>query len=328
MEEVEPSVPYEERNPRYVLFPNENPKVICIPAHILERKLKWLVRIIGRDYIAEYLGTMIFITFALGGSAQAFYTKNNCDAWAQESIGATLGIFFGLYTCIGVSGGHLNPAVSLAMALVGRFEWKKVPLYWLAQILGSFTASFIVYLYYFDSYQKWDDGRHIFGTGNESYRVWTTNPQDSVGIANLFWDQFYSTFLLLFLILAVFDKPNSGLIHYLKPMGVAIIILAVSACFSFNCGGAMNPIRDFPPRIFAAMLWGARVFRIHDYYFLIPIFAPLTGGPLGAVIYIALIETHHYPEKTNSREEAKPLISSTSYNPYGTQNTPNRTPVN
>ncbi|WP_411023240.1 aquaporin, partial [Salmonella sp. s51228] len=108
-------------------------------------------------------------------------------------------------------------------------------------------------------------------------------------------DQFFSSFLLLFLILAIFDKPNSGLVHYLKPIGVALIIFAVSICFAHNCGGAMNPIRDFPPRCFASIFWGQSLFKLHSYYFLIPLLAPLVGGPLGAIVYIFFIETHHYP---------------------------------
>lgn len=310
MEEVKPTVPYEHRPERFLLFPYEWPSLIWLPGKQFEWRWKRLLRLFGREYIAEYFGTMIFITFALGGAAQAFYSERSETGWIGGTWGGTIGIFFGMYTCLGVSGAHLNPAVTFALGVVGRFPWLKVPFYWIAQFLGSFTASFIVYLYYFDAMNHYNGGiMEYYNGNNESYRVWTTNPQEHVSNLNIFFDQLFSTFLLQFLILAIMDRPNAGLVHYLKPVGVSLIIFAVSVCFAYNAGGAMNPIRDFPPRCFAAILWGPELFGLHDYYFWIPIIGPLVGAPFGALLYTFFIETHHYPSSNPSFDSRTPRSS-------------------
>ena len=305
MEEVKPSVPYEQRPDKFLIFPCIFPSLFWLPGKQFEWRWKRLLRTAGREYIAEYFGTLVFITFAIGAEAQAFYSGLRDTSWIGGAWGGTIGIFFGMYTCLGVSGAHLNPAVTFALAIIGRFSWIKVLLYWVAQFLGSFTASLIVYLYYFDAMNRYDGGELTFNGVNESYRVWTTNPQSYVSNLNIFWDQLFSTFLLLFLILSIMDRPNAGLIHHLKPVGVSLIIFAVGICFSYNAGGAMNPIRDFPPRCFAALFWGSELFRVHYYYFWIPIIGPLIGAPLGAFVYTFFIETHHYPASNPTTDKGK-----------------------
>ena len=295
MEEVLPSVPYEERPERFVVFPYNRPSQLWYPGKVLEWGWKKVIHFIGVEYIAEFFGTMIFISFAIGASAQAFFLQNDITNWIGGAWGAAIGILFGLYVSMGVSGGHLNPSISLGLAVVGKFQWWKVPFYWLAQFLGAFMSAVINYLYYFDAMNAFDGGVREFNGQNETYRIWTTNPQPLVSNTNLFWDQFWSTFLLQFLILAIVDRANTGLIDYLRPMGVALIIFSLGVCFSYNCGGAANPIRDFPPRCFAAFLWGPELFRVHDYYFWVPLVAPFLGAPIGAISYVFFIETHNYP---------------------------------
>ena len=254
-----------------------------------------MIHFIGPEYLAEFFGTFIFITFAIGGAAQAFFIGNSTTDWLGGAFSASIGLTFGLFVCMGLSGGHLNPAISLGVACVGRLPFWKVPLYWLAQVLGAFLSAVVNYLYYYEAMNAFDGGVHEFNGVNETYRVWTTNPQPTVSNLSLFWDQFFSTFLLQFLILAIGDRPNTGLIDYLRPVGVGLIIFALGVSFSYNCGGAANPIRDFPPRCFAAIIWGAGVFRVHDYYFWVPVIAPLLGAPIGALTYVFFIETHSYP---------------------------------
>ena len=303
MGDVDHTVPYKERPEKFLIFPWSVPQKVWLPGKHFEWRWKKLLRVAGREYIAEYFGTLIFITFAIGGAAQAFYSGLKETGWIGGAWGGTIGIFFGMYTCLGVSGAHLNPAVTLALAMIGRFSWFKVPFYWLAQFLGSFTASIIAYLYYFDALNRYIAKTGESNTTNVAYEVWTTIPQDHVSNLNIFWDQLFSTLLLQFLIMSIMDRPNAGLIHHLKPVGVSLIIFAVSTCFSYNSGGAMNPIRDFPPRCFTAILYGSSVFQIHDYYFWIPIIGPLIGAPIGAFLYIFFIETHHYPASNPSHDK-------------------------
>ncbi|KAI6650959.1 Aquaporin-9-like [Oopsacas minuta] len=309
MEDISPAIPYEQRPEKFLLFPWRYPSIVWLPGKLLEWRWKKLLRITGREYIAEYFGTLVFITFVLGGAAQSFYSELKETGWIGGTWGAAIGIFFGMYTCLGVSGAHLNPAVTFALALVGKFSWLKVLFYWIAQFLGSFTASFIVYLYYFDALYRNNAGVAVTNSVNNSYKVWTTNPQDHVSNLNIFYDQLFSTLLLQFLILSIMDRPNAGLVHHLKPVGVSLIVFAVGVCFSYNAGLAMNPIRDFPPRCFAAIIFGSDIFRIHNYYFWIPIIGPMIGAPIGAFIYIFFIETHHYPGYNPSQQNAESRIS-------------------
>uniref|UniRef100_UPI0039817C3C aquaporin n=1 Tax=Salmonella sp. s51228 TaxID=3159652 RepID=UPI0039817C3C len=222
------------------------------------------------------------------------------------------------YTCAGVSGGHINSAITIALGVTGRFPLRKVPFYVLAQFLGSFVASFLVFLYYFDAMNYLDNGSREFNGVNETFRIWITNPQDHVSNLTHFWDQFWSTFLFLFLILATFDRPNAGVPHSFKPIAVGLIVFALSVAFGYNCGGGVNPIRDFPPRCFVAIMWGAGVFPLHDYYFFVPIFAPILGGTVGTIAYTFFIETHHYPAaKPVSPSESKRDISEMEMNKKG-----------
>ena len=312
MEEVLPSVKYQDRPEKFLVFPYNRPEVVWYPGKLLEWMWKKVVHFLGPEYMAEFFGTFIFITIAIGGAAQAFFIGNSITDWIGGAWGAAIGITFGLFVSMGVSGGHLNPSISLGLAFVGKFPWWKVPMYWIAQILGAFMSAFVNYLYYYDALNSYDRGVHVFNGVNETYRIWTTNPQPNVTNLNLFWDQFFSAFLLQFLILAVVDRPNSGLIEYLRPIGVGLIIFMLGVSFSYNCGGAANPIRDFPPRCFAAFIWGAEIFRVHDYYFWVPVIAPLLGAPLGALTYVFFIETHHYPAEKPVLANASSKVGSTS----------------
>ena len=300
--EVLPSVPYEERPEKFVVFPYNWPRLLWYPGKVCEWGWKKMIHFIGVEYFAEFFGTFIFITFAIGGAAQAFLIGNSITDWIGGAFSGGIGLMFGLFVSMGLSGGHLNPAISLGLACVGKFPWWKVPLYWIAQILGAFMSAVVNYLYYSNALNAFDGGVHEFNGVNETYRIWTTNPQPAVSNLSHFWDQLFSAFLLQFLILAIVDRPNTGLIEYLRPVGVGLIVFALGVSFSYNCGGAANPIRDFPPRCFTAIIWGAGVFRVHDYYFWVPLVAPLVGAPLGAVTYVFFLETHNYPAN-------KPIVS-------------------
>ena len=320
MGDTEPTVPYDERPEKFLLVPWKSLPVFFYPGRVFEWGWKKAVHIIGPEYLAEFWGTMIFMTFAMGSVAQAVYSRNPSTAWIGATYGGVLGIIFGLYTCAGVSGGHINSAITIALGVTGRFPLIKVPFYCLAQFLGSFVASFLVFLYYYDAMNHYDNGSREFNGLNETFRIWITNPQDHVSNLTHFWDQFWSTFLFLFLILASFDRPNIGVPHSFKPISVGLIVFALSVAFGYNCGGGVNPIRDFPPRCFVAIMWGADVFKVHDYYFFIPIFAPILGGTVGTIAYAFFIETHHYPaskplliSETNDQEANHPNKVPTSF---------------
>ena len=310
MQEVEPTVPYTERPERFLLFEYNRPAILWYPFKVFEWAWKRIMKFVGPEYMAEYWATIMLISFPIAGVAQGFYSRNETTFWIGATWGTTVGVIFGMYTALGVSGAQMNPAVTFSLALVGRFPWRKVPFYWLAQCLGSFTAAVIVYLYYYDAMNDFDGGSREFNGVNETYRVWVTNPQPHVGNLNNMWDQFWSTFLLQFLTLAIFDKPNAGVPHHLRPIGVSLILFTLNVCFAYNCGAAMNPVRDFPPRCFVAMFWGPGVFTVHDFYFYVPILGPMLGAPIGTIAYIFFIETHHYPaHKPQLAQEGSSKVS-------------------
>jgi len=192
------------------------------------------------------------------------------------------------------SGGHLNPAVSLAQAVVKKFQWYKVPVYVMAQILGAFLASVVLYLEYYDALNAYDMGLRQT-TGNMSTAgIWATYPKDFLGIWGGIFDQILGTAFLLMCINAITDKRNMKVPGYLVPVLVGMVILGIGLCFGFNCGYGINPARDLSPRIFTAMAgWGTEPFSYNNYqWFWIPILAPLIGGPLGSLLYMATIELH------------------------------------
>jgi glycerol uptake facilitator protein len=245
------------------------------------------------ECIAEFFGTMVLIlfgdgcvaTFALftklgpGGAATPF--ANN---WVVIILGWGLAVMLGIYVAGAISGAHINPAVTLALAVRGKLPWNKVLPYWAAQVLGAFVAAAILYFVYQGAIVNALGGAAVNSTNvSQVGGVFYTSPKPFVGVFGAFCDEFVGTALLVGLIFAITDGRNQPVQANLNPLIIGFLIVAIGASFGLNTGYAINPARDFGPRLWMAIAGGG--LGSLNAYTWIPIVAPLLGGAAGAFIY-------------------------------------------
>jgi glycerol uptake facilitator protein len=149
-------------------------------------------------------------------------------------------------------------------------------------VAGAFVAAGILYFVY--------KGAIDLNTGSQNVAdavggVFYTSPKAFVGLFGAFGDEFIGTALLVGLIFAITDGRNQPVQGNLNPLIIGFLVVAIGASFGLNSGYAINPARDFGPRLWVAIVSGGRSFSVNNYYFWVPIVAPLLGGVVGAYIY-------------------------------------------
>ena len=197
----------------------------------------------------------------------------------------------GCYVSAGVSGAHLNPAVTLASAVHRNFPAAKVLPYVIAQFAGAFVASAVVYLTYREALTAFDGGVRQVAGNLGTAGIWATYPQAFLStFPGGFVDQVVGTALLVGVIFGITDSRNSMPPAGLAPVIVGLIVVLIGATFGFNSGYAINPARDLGPRLFTAVAgWGGEVFRAGNGWWWVPVVAPCIGGVLGGWVYDALV---------------------------------------
>ncbi|HEX3592981.1 MAG TPA: MIP family channel protein [Pseudonocardiaceae bacterium] len=252
--------------------------------------------------LAEFFGTFILIVLGCGsvavavvglpGSGRQSVAFGAAD-WLIIAWGWGLGVVFGVYVCSGISGGHINPAVTLAFALRRKFPWRKVPGYWLAQVVGAFAAAAVVYAVYAAAINAFDASNHTArGQSLSTFSVFATFPAKyfNGSWVGPFVDQIVGTALLLAIIAALLDRRNSAPAANLTPFIVGLVVVVIGLSFGTNAGYAINPARDLGPRLFTLIAgWGHIAFpgqfQYFDNYWWIPIAGPLIGAVVGIVCY-------------------------------------------
>ncbi|MBY9073997.1 aquaporin family protein [Nocardioides sp. WL0053] len=247
------------------------------------------------EMCAEFAGTMILILFGCGVVAQVVTTagtdapagEHDAIAWAWG-----LGVALGVYVAARISGAHLNPAVTIALAAFKGFSWAKVLPYSIAQLAGAFAGAIVVRFTYGDLIASVDPGhtvatQGIFSTlpGNGVYDVSTTTA---------FFDQVVGTAILVFVIFALTTATNNPPMSNLGPVVVGLLVVAIGMAWGANAGYAINPARDLGPRL-ASLVTGygtAMQDQNGELYFWLPIVAPIIGGLIGGGLFKLLIESH------------------------------------
>jgi MIP family channel proteins len=246
---------------------------------------------IVREMLAEFLGTFVLIVFGVGVVAQVVLSKGAAGGYLSINIAWGLAVMMGCYVCAGVTGAHLNPAVTIGLAVHRKFAWRKVLPYAAAQTAGAFAASAVVYATYREALAAFDGGvRHVIGPQGTA-GIWATYPQPFLSVfPGGFVDQVVGTALLFGVILGVTDSRNAPAPNGLVPVIVGLLVVLIGATFGFNSGYAINPARDFGPRLFTAVAgWGGDVFRAGNGWWWVPIVAPCVGAVAGGWTYDLLV---------------------------------------
>ena len=238
------------------------------------------------ELAAEFFGTLILILFGNGVVAMVVLFGHGLPGeivnggYTNITLGWGLAVTMGVYVAGKISGAHINPAVTLAVAVFRGFSWKKVVPYWIAQTAGAFVAAAIVYWNYRPQFHLVDPGLdHTAG-------VFTTFPAFPMQLSAGLLDQTIGTALLLFMILAITDERNQVPGANLTPVLIGAIVVAIGMGFGGLHGFAINPARDFGPRLFTVAA-GFKNNGLTDggFVFWVPIVGPLLGGIIGAAAY-------------------------------------------
>ncbi len=255
-------------------------------------------RALTRELLAEFFGTFILIVFGVGVVAQVVLSRQTAGTSLSINIAWGLAVTMGCYVSAGVTGAHLNPAVTMALATRRGFPWGKVLPYTLAQVAGAFVASVVVFLTYHEALNAFDGGvRQVLGPQGTA-GIWATYPQPFLSVfPGGVIDQIVGTALLVAVIFGITDSRNSPAPAGLAPIVVGMLVLLIGATFGFNSGYAINPARDFGPRLFTFVAgWGGDVFSAANHWWWVPIVAPLVGGVVGAYTYDVFVGSH-FPER-------------------------------
>jgi MIP family channel proteins len=246
-----------------------------------------MARSLVREMLAEFLGTFVLIVFGIGVVAQTVLSRGTAGTTLSINLAWGLAVTMGCYVAAGVTGAHLNPAVTLALAVHRRFPWGKVAPYTAAQMAGAFAASAVVYATYHEALTAFDGGLRQVTGAQGTAGIWATYPQPFLSrFPGGFVDQVVGTGLLVGVILAITDSRNSPAPAGLAPVIVGLLVVLIGATFGFNSGYAINPARDLAPRLFTAIAgWGAEVFRAGNSWWWVPVIAPCVGGVVGGWVY-------------------------------------------
>ncbi len=246
------------------------------------------------EAIGEFFGTMVLILFGDGCVAVFGLFSIGANTWPVIIFGWGFAVMLGIYVTGAISGAHLNPAVTLGLAATRRFPWNKVAPYMVAQVLGAFVAAAILYFVYQGALVNALAANHLtigdiaqgptYG-GKGFGWIFYTGHRSFVGTFGAFGDEFIGTALLVGLILAIVDSRNQPVQANLNPLIIGFLIVAIGASFGANTGYAINPARDFGPRLWIGFVSGFASFSADNFYFWIPIVGPLLGGAVGALIY-------------------------------------------
>ena len=248
----------------------------------------------SREAAAEFFGTLILISFGVGVVAQTVLSGNANGSVLSINIAWGIAVMLGIYTAGGVSGAHLNPAVTIALAVHRQFPWGKVAPYALAQIAGAFAGAALVFVTYREALGAFDGGTRMVEGATATAGIFATYPQGYLSIAGGFVDQVIGTMLLMAGVMAVTDQKNVAPPAWLTGPLVGVLVVGIGMAFGFNAGYAINPARDFGPRLFTFVAgWGPGVFTAGNGWWWVPIAAPIVGAVVGALLYDVFVNKHH-----------------------------------
>jgi MIP family channel proteins len=259
-----------------------------------------------REALAEFFGTFVLILLGVGVVAQVVLSQQTAGTYLSINLAWGLAVTMGIYVAGGVSGAHMNPAVTIALATHRRFAWGKVPGYVIAQVAGAFTAAAVVYVTYADAFTHFDGGvRHVAGAQGTA-GIFATYPQPFLTLTGGFLDQVVGTAVLMAVILGVTDARNAPPAAGMAPLVIGLVVMVIGMSFGFNAGYAINPARDFGPRLFTAIAgWGIEVFRASGGWWWVPIVAPVIGAVLGAAAYDVFIG-NRFPKGSSPAADLPP----------------------
>lgn len=238
-------------------------------------------------FISEIIGTAILLLLGGGVVANVVLNKTigNNSGWLVITLGWALAVYVAVVVAGPYSGAHINPAVSIGLSIAGKFSWKSLPLYILAQMIGSMLGSFFVWLFYKKHFDATEDSK-------SKKAVFCTTP----AIRNKFYNlmsEIIGTFILLFTILSftqatILDTNEVIGLGSLGAIPVSLLVLAIGLSLGGTTGYAINPARDLGPRIIYSILPIKNKAPSDWSYSWIPVIGPILGSSIAAIITLSI----------------------------------------
>ncbi|KAL2311801.1 Aquaglycerol porin aqy3 [Schizosaccharomyces pombe] len=272
------------------------------------------IRHLFREGFAEFLGTLVLVVFGVGSNLQATVTKGAGGSFESLSFAWGFGCMLGVYIAGGISGGHINPAVTISLAIFRKFPWYKVPIYIFFQIWGAFFGGALAYGYHWSSITEFEGGKDIRtpATGGCLF----TNPKPYVTWRNAFFDEFIGTAVLVGCLLAILDDTNSPPTQGMTAFIVGLLIAAIGMALGYQTSFTLNPARDLGPRMFAWWIgYGPHAFHLYHWWWTWGAWGGTIGGGIaGGLIYDLVIFTGpespiNYPDNGFIDKKVKQITS-------------------
>lgn len=251
--------------------------------------------LIGQCF-AEFIGTFILIFIGAASVASLILSGAEVTFW-EMALCWGMAVTFAIYITGAISGGHINPAVTIALAVSKVFDKKKVVPYIVSQVLGAFAGAAVVYGLYGKAIALFEQAHKIVRAADSGWQtagIFSTFPKPYLTLFGAFMVEFAITAFLMLIIRAVTDAKNEG-----APKGglaaviIGLTIAVIGLTFGPLTGFAMNPARDLGPRLFMMLAgWGVNVLGPSCYGLIVPIFGPILGAILGTLIYDWLVEPY------------------------------------
>ncbi len=256
--------------------------------------------------IAEFIGTGLLIFWGAGCVAALTLAGASLGHW-EICIIWGMAVALAVYCTAGVSGAHINPAVTIALAAFHGFEREKVVPYIVSQVLGAFCSAALVYGLYSSLFVEWEAVNNIARNTPEALAtagIFSTYPNSSLSFFGAFAVEFVITAVLMFGILAITDGNNGGAKAPMAGLLIGLLVATIGGAFGPLTGFAMNPARDFGPKLFAYFAgWDYALSGAKDIpYFIVPILAPVLGALFGGWAYPKFISVYLPTTDTETTE--------------------------
>ncbi|NXY44686.1 AQP7 protein, partial [Ceuthmochares aereus] len=258
-----------------------------------------------------FLSFSVHQVFGLSSAAQVVLGRGDFGQQLSVNLGFGIGVTLGIHAAGGISGAHLNAAITITHCILGNLPWRKLPAYVIGQFLGSFTAAATVFGFYYDALYNYSSGHFTVTGPNATASIFSTYPAPYVSLLGGFFSEFVATVMLILGILVIHDEKNNAALKGTQAMLTGIVVLGIGLGMGMNTGYAINPSRDLPPRIFTAIAgWGIDVFTAGHHWWWVPLTAPILGSLAGALIYKLFIDFHNQSVLESGNEKGQPVLES------------------
>jgi len=274
------------------------------------------IRQVMREPMAEFAGVAVFVLFGTGVDCQVALSTNPGVASSPKgdflsvNFGWAIGLALGVWISGGISGGHINPAITMAMATWRGFPWRKVPVYIFAQVLGGIFGAAITYGTYIHPINIVEGSHHIRTRATAG--LFVTYALDYMTNISCFFNEFIGTAILALIIVAASDKYNLAPPKGLLPLVIFFVLLGLGTALGMQTSYAFNPARDFGPRILLSFAgYGKQLYNYRDQYWLwCPIIGPFLGAQFGVGFYDIFLKQDS--DESSDKEKSTRKVSQSS----------------